>query len=102
MQRVVGELAARPDRARRYSFELPVEAGELRGVTCDVSVTGLRLELPAADAAGLAPGDGLHLVVRFPHRQDDACLHVHGRVVRVERTAGGMSVAVAFKGFGFE
>jgi hypothetical protein len=91
------------ERARRYPLELPVELGPLRGLTRDISVTGVRFECSAPAAVALRVGDGLRIVLLFPSAVYGRAyrLHVEGRVVRVENSAAGASIALCTEGFYF-
>lgn len=93
------DLALEPapiPRARRYPLELPVELGSLRGLTRDISVTGVRFEC-GGPAAALRVGDGLRIVLLFPSAVYGRAyrLLVEGRVVRVESTAAGATIALS-------
>jgi hypothetical protein len=90
-------------RARRYPLELPVELGPLRGLTRDISVTGVRFVCSEPGVVALRVGDGLHIVLLFPSAVYGRAyrLHVEGRVVRVENTAAGASIALSTEEFRF-
>ena len=91
----------RVDRAHRYPLELPVELGPLRGVTRDISVSGIRFETEELGAASLREGETVRVVLRFPsavHGRDYQ-LHIVGTVVRVDTVSSGRIVAVATEEF---
>ena len=90
-------------RARRYPLELPVELGPLRGLTRDVSISGVRFEIHEPAAVALRVGEALRLVLLFPSAVygREYRLHVEGRVVRVESTAEGSSIALSTDEFRF-
>ena len=91
------------DRARRYPLELPVELGAMRGVTRDMSVSGVLFESDEPSVSELRVGDGLRIVLLFPSAVYGRAyrLHVEGRVVRVESGATGSSVALSTAEFRF-
>jgi hypothetical protein len=90
-------------RARRYSLELPVEIGPLRGTTRDISISGIRLETDEPGAATLRPGDALQLVLLFPSTVYGRSyrLHIDGRVMRIEPAGGRLSIALCTELFRF-
>lgn len=79
-------------RAPRRKVRLPVEVGNDRGWTQDLSPSGVYFETTRAPAAG-SP-------IRFTVFWKDPSprprrLECEGRVIRIERRAGMMGVAVA-------
>ncbi|MBI4466508.1 MAG: PilZ domain-containing protein [Acidobacteria bacterium] len=90
-------------RQQRYPLELPADlrllgkAGRAscEGWTCDISATGLYLR---GEARSLGEGSRVEVSVRLPAAPGAAAvdLHVIGRVVRVDRRADQVGLAVSF------
>ncbi len=89
------------DRRRmlRFQVALPVELDDGKGVTRDVSLSGVFFETDQS----FSPSEPIRLVLVLEHVQPGrpVRLHCEGRVVRVNRRNGKVGVAVAISSYGF-
>ena len=87
-------------RARRFNITMPVELEHGRGITRDVSSSGVFFESDHSFSVGEVIS--FWLVFEYAGMGPAFRLPCQGRVVRVEQRAGRTGVAVAFTSFGFE
>lgn len=89
------------DRRRmlRFQIALPVELEGGKGITRDVSLSGVFFETDQS----FSPSEPIQLVLVLEHVHPGrpVRLHCEGRVVRVNRHDGKMGVAVAITSYGF-
>src|SRR3989304_3382825 len=81
-------------RHPRYHAQLPVELGESRGVTRDVSTSGMFVFLDEP----LAPGSSMTFTLVLPQAVAEGLVRLRGNgsVVRVEQEEGRLGIAVHF------
>jgi hypothetical protein len=89
-------------QARRYRLALPVEIGDSRGQTPDISTSGVFLELDTDRI--FSPGELVSFTLQSEHADPDHPVHLQcqGVVVRVEPCDGKVGVIVRFTSFQFE
>ena len=75
--------------ADRFDTELPVEMGGIRGLTRNISATGVYFETEAAQT----PGSHVHFTVEVNVQGEKLKLVCEGEVVRVDRKAGALGIA---------
>ena len=89
------------DRRRmlRFQVALPVELEDGKGITFDVSLSGVFFETDQS----FSPSEPIQLVLVLEHIHPSrpVRLHCEGRVVRVSRRDGKLGVAVAITSYGF-
>jgi hypothetical protein len=87
---------ARAPRATRYPLRLPVELPAGSGVTRNISASGILFEASAGPGPPALSGDTVRLRVLLCDRPGEIPLQLaaEARVVRVERQAAGMLIAV--------
>ncbi len=87
-------------QAERFRLVLPVQIGEERGQTRDISVSGIYFETDDT----FAPGSEVDFSVDLEHVRPirPVRLVCKGRIVRVERKDGKVGVAVAVDSHRFE
>lgn len=78
-------------QADRFNIELPVEMGNMQGLTRNICATGIYFETEAAQA----PGSHVRFTVEVTIRGEKSKMVCEGEVVRVENKDGMMGVAVA-------
>lgn len=78
-------------KADRFNIELPVEMGDLQGLTRNICATGIYFETEP----GQAPGSHVRFTVEVTIRGEKSKMVCEGEVVRVESKDGVMGVAVA-------
>ena len=83
--------ALQKPRASRISKQLPIQCGNAKGVTRDVSATGIFFEADMECAAGSAISFSIELKGLANKKMLMQC---QGTIVRVERGSGKMGVAV--------
>ena len=87
----VAAAALQKPRASRISKQLPIQCGNAKGVTRDVSTTGIFFETDMDCAAGSAISFSIELNGLANKKMLMQC---QGTIVRVERSGGKMGVAV--------
>lgn len=98
---MAGRAPDSTDRRRmlRFRVALPVELEDGKGITRDVSLSGVFFETDQS----FSPSEAIRLVLVLEHVHPGrpVRLHCEGRVVRVSRRDGKMGVAVAITSYGF-
>jgi hypothetical protein len=101
-----GAAAGVPERrhSTRFHVVLPVTLDGTTGSTRDVSAAGVFLTFLDRPAQPLDTGAQIRLGLVLEHADPRGLLDVHceGTVVRVERTADTVSVAVRFDSYQFD
>ncbi len=87
-------------QAARIPVALPVELESGKGITQDVSTSGVLFETEISHA----PGSPISLSLLLEHVDPSGPLRVHcrGKVVRVRRFGGKLHVAVALEAYRLE
>ena len=87
-------LLADRRQARRYRITVPIERGDYRGQTRDISTSGVYLELDTNRA--FSPGEPLSFTLLLEHADPDYPVHLQcqGVVARVEPCSGKVGIAV--------
>ena len=75
--------------ADRFDTELPVEMGDIRGLTRNISATGVYFETEGAQT----PGSHVHFTVEVNVQGQKLKLVCEGEVVRVDRMGGTLGIA---------
>lgn len=75
--------------ADRFDTELPVEMGDIRGLTRNISATGVYFETES----GQMPGSHVHFTVEVNVQGEKLKLVCEGEVVRVDRKDGTLGIA---------
>lgn len=78
-------------QADRFNIELPVELGNMQGLTRNICATGIYFETEAAQT----PGSHVRFTVEVTIRGEKSKMVCEGEVVRVENKDGMVGVAVA-------
>lgn len=78
-------------RADRFNIELPVEMGNMQGLTRNICATGIYFETDVAQA----PGSHMRFTVEVTIRGEKTKMVCEGEVVRVEHKDGVVGIAVA-------
>lgn len=89
-------------QAQRFRLALPVELGNSRGQTRDISTSGVFLELDTDPT--FSSGESVSFTLRLGYADPDHPVHLQceGVVVRVEPHNGRVGMAVRFTSFQFE
>ncbi len=89
-------------QARRFAVMLPVKVDQGNGWTRNVSASGVLFKVFYEPAPPLLPGSQIRLALVLEHL--DAAMDVEcvGEVVRVERAAGHVRVAVHIHSYRFD
>lgn len=88
---VVNKKTENHRRDQRIAAAVPVEVGSARGVTRDISASGVFLETSEAYAIGSPIDIALDMVMPW----GKTVIRCTGRVVRIERSKNRLGVAVA-------
>ena len=86
----MGSSAEAKIREERIPCEHPVNLGNAKGVTRNISATGMYFE----NGASYAPGNRINFTVEFDSPGGKLLLKCDGQIVRVEPHDGEVGVAV--------